>query len=90
MQPQTRFAQSGDVNIAYQVVGNGPIDLVFVMGWVSNVDEFWTEPSFAHFLERLAQFSRLIVFDKRGTGLSDRVDKHNLPHSKCAWTTCAP
>jgi pimeloyl-ACP methyl ester carboxylesterase len=79
MQPQTRFAQSGDVNIAYQVVGNGPIDLVFVMGWVSNIDEFWTEPSFAYFLERLAKFSRLIVFDKRGTGLSDRVDEHNLP-----------
>jgi len=79
MQPQTRFAQSGDVNIAYQVVGNGPIDLVFVMGWVSNIDEFWTEPSWAHFLERLASFSRLIVFDKRGTGLSDRVDENNLP-----------
>ena len=79
MQPQTRFAQSGDVNIAYQVVGNGPIDLVFVMGWVSNIDEFWTEPSWAYFLERLAKFSRLIVFDKRGTGLSDRVDENNLP-----------
>ena len=79
MQPQTRFALSGDVNIAYQVVGDGPIDLVFVMGWVSNIDEFWTEPSFARFLERLAKFSRLIVFDKRGTGLSDRVDEHNLP-----------
>jgi pimeloyl-ACP methyl ester carboxylesterase len=79
MQPQTRFAQSGDVNIAYQVVGEGPIDLVFVMGWVSNIDEFWTEPSFANFLLRLARFSRLIVFDKRGTGLSDRVDEKNLP-----------
>ena len=79
LQPQTRFALSGDVNIAYQVIGDGPVDLVFVMGWVSNIDEFWTEPSFAHFLERLAKFSRLIVFDKRGTGLSDRVDEHNLP-----------
>lgn len=79
MQPQTRFASSGDVNIAYQVVGDGPIDLVFVMGWVSNIDEFWTEPSFARFLERLARFSRLIIFDKRGTGLSDRVDDKNLP-----------
>jgi len=67
------------VNIAYQVIGDGPIDLVFVMGWVSNVDEFWTEPSFANFLQRLAKFSRLIVFDKRGTGLSDRVDEKNLP-----------
>jgi pimeloyl-ACP methyl ester carboxylesterase len=79
MQPQTKYAKSGDVNIAYQVVGKGPPDLVFVMGWVSNIDEFWTEPSFAHFLERLASFSRLIVFDKRGTGLSDRVHESQLP-----------
>jgi len=79
MQPQTQFAQSGDVNIAYQVVGEGPIDLVFVMGWVSNIDEFWTEPSFASFLQRLSKFTRLILFDKRGTGLSDRVDEKNLP-----------
>jgi pimeloyl-ACP methyl ester carboxylesterase len=78
-QPQTRFALSGDVNIAYQVIGDGPIDLVFVMGWVSNIDEFWTEPMWAAFLHRLAKFARLIVFDKRGTGLSDRVDDHHLP-----------
>jgi pimeloyl-ACP methyl ester carboxylesterase len=79
MQPQTKYAQSGDVNIAYQTVGAGPLDLVFVMGWVSNIDEFWTDPPFARFLNRLAAFSRLIVFDKRGTGLSDRVDEHQLP-----------
>ena len=77
--PRTRYAKSGDVNIAYQVLGEGPIDLVFVMGWLSNIDEFWTEPSWARFLERLASFSRLIVFDKRGTGLSDRVDEAHLP-----------
>ncbi len=71
--PPTHYAQSGDVNIAYQVVGDGPIDLVFVMGWVSHLDYFWREPSFARFLHRLASFSRLILFDKRGTGLSDRV-----------------
>ena len=71
--PQTHYAHSGDVNIAYQVVGDGPIDLVFVMGWVSHLEYFWTEPSFARFLRRLASFSRLILFDKRGTGLSDRV-----------------
>jgi pimeloyl-ACP methyl ester carboxylesterase/DNA-binding winged helix-turn-helix (wHTH) protein len=71
--PQTRYARSGNVNIAYQVVGDGPIDLVFVMGWVSHLDYFWAEPSFARFLRRLASFSRLILFDKRGTGLSDRV-----------------
>jgi len=71
--PATRYAQSGDVSIAYQVLGDGPIDLVFVMGWVSHLDYFWRDPSFARFLTRLASFSRLILFDKRGTGLSDRV-----------------
>jgi pimeloyl-ACP methyl ester carboxylesterase/DNA-binding winged helix-turn-helix (wHTH) protein len=71
--PETHYARSGDVNIAYQVVGDGPIDLVFVMGWVSHLEYFWAEPSFARFLLRLASFSRLILIDKRGTGLSDRV-----------------
>jgi pimeloyl-ACP methyl ester carboxylesterase/DNA-binding winged helix-turn-helix (wHTH) protein len=71
--PETHYARSGDVNIAYQVVGDGPLDLVFVMGWVSHLEYFWKEPSFARFLRRLASFSRLILFDKRGTGLSDRV-----------------
>jgi pimeloyl-ACP methyl ester carboxylesterase len=73
MRPETRYAHSGDVNIAYQVVGEGPRDLVVVPGWVSNIDLFWDEPHVARFLERLASFSRLILFDKRGTGLSDRV-----------------
>ena len=71
--PEVRYTRSGNVNIAYQVVGDGPIDLVFVMGWVSHLEYFWKEPSFARFLNRLASFSRLILFDKRGTGLSDRV-----------------
>src|SRR5262245_4948883 len=70
---ETRYARSGDVSVAYQVVGDGALDLVFVMGWVSHLDYFWAEPSFARFLRRLASFSRLILFDKRGTGLSDRV-----------------
>ena len=77
--PITRYAKSDDVNIAYQVVGEGPIDLLFAMGWVSNIDEFWKEPGFARFLNRLAAFSRLIIFDKRGTGLSDRVPLDRLP-----------
>src|SRR5881296_467095 len=77
--PQTRYARSDDVNIAYQVVGDGPRDLVYVMGWVSNLDYFWEEPSYARFLNRLASFSRLILFDKRGTGLSDRVADSALP-----------
>ena len=77
--PETQYAASGDVNIAYQVVGDAPLDLVFVMGWVSHMEYFWREPSFARFLSRLASFSRLILFDKRGTGLSDRVPIHELP-----------
>jgi class 3 adenylate cyclase len=70
--PETRYAKSGDVNIAYQVVGDGPLDLVLVHGFVSHLQLDWDEPRMAHFLRRLASFSRLIVFDKRGTGLSDR------------------
>jgi pimeloyl-ACP methyl ester carboxylesterase len=79
MVPETRYARSGDVNIAYQVTGEGPIDLVFVMGWVSNLEAFWQEPTVASFFNRLASFSRLILFDKRGTGLSDRVPIDRLP-----------
>ena len=79
MTPETQYARSGDVNIAYQVVGEGPLDLVYVPGWVSNVELIWDEPAMAHFLERLASFSRLILFDKRGTGLSDRVSNDELP-----------
>jgi pimeloyl-ACP methyl ester carboxylesterase/DNA-binding winged helix-turn-helix (wHTH) protein len=77
--PETMYARSGDVNIAYQVIGNAPIDLVFVMGWVSHLEYFWREPRFARFLLRLASFARLILFDKRGTGLSDRVPINELP-----------
>jgi pimeloyl-ACP methyl ester carboxylesterase/DNA-binding winged helix-turn-helix (wHTH) protein len=77
--PVTRYADSGGVKIAYQIVGDGPIDLVFVMGWVSHLEYFWTEPRFARFLRRLASFSRVLLFDKRGTGLSDRVPVDQLP-----------
>ncbi|HSL11269.1 MAG TPA: adenylate/guanylate cyclase domain-containing protein [Actinomycetota bacterium] len=78
--PETRYAKTADgVHIAYQVVGEGPIDIVFVMGWVTNVDVMWDESDFARFLERLARFSRLILFDKRGVGLSDRVSDDRLP-----------
>ena len=79
MPPETRYAKSGDVNIAYQVVGDGPFDLVYVPGWVSNIDLFWEKPKPARFLEHLASFSRLILFDKRGTGMSDRVSNDRLP-----------
>jgi pimeloyl-ACP methyl ester carboxylesterase len=71
--PETCYARSGDVNIAYQVVGDGPFDLVLVPGFISNVEYVWEEPSLERFYKRLASFCRLIVFDKRGTGLSDRV-----------------
>jgi class 3 adenylate cyclase len=73
MLPDTRYARSGDLRIAYQVVGEGPLDLVFVPGFISNVDLAWDDPVLAGFLRRLAGFSRLIMFDKRGTGLSDRI-----------------
>ncbi|MBD0349422.1 MAG: adenylate/guanylate cyclase domain-containing protein [Thermoleophilia bacterium] len=79
MPAETRYAKSGDLNIAYQVVGEGPLDLVYVSGWVSNVELMWEEPLYARFLNRLGSFSRLIVFDKRGTGLSDRVPTGELP-----------
>ncbi len=74
-----RYAQSGEVNIAWQTIGEGPIDIVFVMGWVSHLDWFWKAPTFAKFLKQLARFSRVILFDKRGTGLSDRVPVNQLP-----------
>ena len=73
MPPRTQYAQSGNVNIAYQVVGDGPLDLVFVPGFVSHLDLQWADARVARFFDRLASFSRLILFDKRGTGLSDPV-----------------
>src|SRR6478609_4097279 len=74
---ETHYAKSGDLRIAYQVVGKGPLDLVFVPGFISNLDHYWDEPNLVHFISRLSTFSRLVLFDKRGTGLSDRVG--NLP-----------
>ena len=71
--PETHYAKSGDVNIAYQVTGEGPFDLVFVPGFVTHVEIAWRIPGFAPFLEQLSSFCRLIRFDKRGTGMSDRV-----------------
>ena len=72
MRGPIRYAQSGDVSIAYQVTGDGPFDLVLVPGFTSHLEFDWEEPRHAAFLERLASFSRLIRLDKRGTGLSDR------------------
>ena len=77
--PETKYAKSGEVYIAYQVLGDGPLDLVYVPGWISHVEYGWEHPLHARFLERLAAFARLILFDKRGTGLSDRVAEKELP-----------
>jgi class 3 adenylate cyclase len=72
MAPATRYARSGDASIAYQVTGEGELDLLFLPGWISQVEQLWEAPAMRRFLERLAVFNRLILFDRRGTGLSDR------------------
>src|SRR5271165_499392 len=76
---ETRYAKSGDVHIAYKVLGSGPLDLVLAPGFISQVDAWSDEPEGARFLRGLSSFARLVVFDKRGTGLSDRVPDHALP-----------
>jgi pimeloyl-ACP methyl ester carboxylesterase/class 3 adenylate cyclase len=78
--PATQYARSGDYHIAYQVLGEGPPDLVYVPGWISHLDLYWEEPSIARFLRDLASFSRLIIFDKRGIGLSDPVPPTSMPN----------
>jgi class 3 adenylate cyclase len=76
--PAIRYARSGDVHVAYQVVGDGPVDIVFVEGSVTNRHVLWEEPSYRRFVERLGTFARVILFDKRGMGLSDRVQAGTL------------
>jgi class 3 adenylate cyclase len=78
MAPVTKYARSGDASIAYQVIGEGPIDLMFLPGWISQIEHLWELPALRRFLERIASFSRLILFDRRGVGLSDRVSE---PHT---------
>jgi class 3 adenylate cyclase/pimeloyl-ACP methyl ester carboxylesterase len=73
MAPVTRYAHSGEASIAYQVVGEGGLDLLFLTGWITQIEQLWEAPANRRFLERLASFGRLILFDSRGTGLSDRV-----------------
>ncbi|MFL5822370.1 MAG: alpha/beta fold hydrolase [Solirubrobacteraceae bacterium] len=75
MAPETRYARSGDLHIAYQVVGEGPIDLIWIPGWISNIDHYWEEPTVARYFNRIAAFSRLILFDRRGTGVSDPLTR---------------
>jgi pimeloyl-ACP methyl ester carboxylesterase len=76
MQPITHYAKSGEVHVAYQVFGEGP-DLVMAPGFVSHIENYWDDPRFARWLRKLGSFCRVVLFDKRGTGLSDRVS--NLP-----------
>ncbi|HYZ93010.1 MAG TPA: adenylate/guanylate cyclase domain-containing protein [Actinomycetota bacterium] len=77
--PTTKYARSSDVHIAYQVFGDGPHDLVLVPGFVSHVEYGWENPLFTHFLERLASFARVVIFDKRGTGMSDGIAPGTMP-----------
>lgn len=71
--PKIQYTKSGDLSIAYQVFGSGPIDLVYIPGWISNIDWMWACPELVHFFEELGKIVRIILFDKRGTGLSDRI-----------------
>src|SRR4051794_28594394 len=73
MPPETRYAQKGETSIAYQVVGDGPVDLVLVNGIVSHMSLLWGDPAASALFRRLTSFSRLVLFDKPGTGLSDPV-----------------
>jgi class 3 adenylate cyclase len=73
--PRTRYAKSGDASIAYQVAGEGSVDLIFLPGWISHVEHMWELPALRRFLEAMARFARLIVFDRRGTGLSERIGR---------------
>ena len=73
MQPDTRYAKSGDVHIAYQVFREGPLNVVFAPPAFTNVEHWWDEPEVTRWLLRLASYARVVLFDKRGTGLSDRV-----------------
>ena len=72
---RVRYAKSGEIHIAYQVWGEGPIDLVFAPGFVTHVESLWSEPGMARFLRAMGRFARVVMFDKRGTGMSDRVEK---------------
>ncbi len=77
--PETKYVAVGDADVAYQVVGEGPVDLLFLYGLGSHVEFFWTNPATSQFLTRLASFSRLIFFDRRGTGASDGIARDAIP-----------
>src|SRR6201995_2075186 len=75
MAPRTHYALSGEHHIAYQVIGDGPVDVVYVPSWISQIEHYWEHPRVARYFQRLSSFARLIAFDRRGTGLSDPVDR---------------
>ncbi|MDF0717603.1 alpha/beta hydrolase [Muricauda sp. 334s03] len=81
MKPATQYTKSGRINIAYQVYGSGPVDLVYIPGWVSNIDLMWSNPELVEFLTVLGKMARVILFDKRGTGLSDRIVELSMPET---------
>jgi pimeloyl-ACP methyl ester carboxylesterase len=86
--PETRYALSGDVNLAYQVMGDGPVDIILVPGFISHIEFRHELPGNTAFLRRLSSFARVVTFDKRGQGLSDRVSARLRSNSE--WMTFAP
>ena len=70
---QTRYTKNGDIHITYQVFGKGDVDIVFVPGFISHIENYWDEPGFARWLRRMGSFARVVMFDKQGAGLSDRM-----------------
>jgi pimeloyl-ACP methyl ester carboxylesterase len=86
--PETRYALSGDVNIAYQVMGAGPVDIIMVPGVVSHIEFLHEFVGYTAFLRRLSAFARVVTFDKRGQGLSDRIS--DAPSWSSAWMTFVP
>src|SRR5215203_2754300 len=77
--PEVRYVRNGDVALAYQLFGDGPIDLVYLPAFANNIEIAWESPHYARFLRRLASFARVIFMDRRGTGLSDRMSPLDLP-----------
>jgi hypothetical protein len=89
--PETRYATRSDgVSIAYQVLGEGPVNLVFCAGMVSHLDLQWTNPGITHFFRRLASFSRLALYDKAGTGVSDPIANVPAPRGSCGRSAGSP
>lgn len=88
IRPETKYARSGGVHVACQVVGDGLIDIVFVQGFISNLEVQWEDTGLAHLFNRLGSFARLIVFDKRGSGPSDRASDMPDRSDSVPWLSC--